>query len=54
VDPEAVPAAMQGLTQGAPGMTALLGTMGTPAEFNYLDPRRTVSPSLSMKGPRFA
>lgn len=34
------------ITAGAPSMTAMLPMVGTPAEFNYLDPRRTVAPSL--------
>jgi len=42
------------ITAGAPSMTAMLGTVGTPAEFNLMDPRRTVSPSLAMRGTRLA
>jgi hypothetical protein len=58
VDPEAVPANLQSLTQGAPGMTALLGTMGTPSAFNYTDPRAAQPiPNTSAgatRGVRFA
>jgi hypothetical protein len=45
------------ITQGAPGMTQLLQAttqIGTPAEFNWLDPRATRGPSLAMRGSRLA
>jgi hypothetical protein len=42
------------ITQGAPSMTAMLGGLGTSDTFNYLDPRRTVSPALTMRQPRLA
>lgn len=47
-DPEA------SLTQGAPSMTSLLGTVGTPDTYNMMDPRRTITPSLTMRTPRLA
>lgn len=34
------------ITAGAPSMTAMLGMVGTPAEFNWNDARRTTSPTL--------
>jgi hypothetical protein len=42
------------ITQGAPSMTAMLPSLGTSDAFNYLDPRRTVSPALTMRQPRLA
>jgi hypothetical protein len=40
------------ITQGAPGMTSLIGAMGTPDTYNMYDPRATRSPSLTMRTPR--
>jgi Phage tail lysozyme/N-acetylmuramoyl-L-alanine amidase len=55
-DPETNPAnlATMGLTAGAPGMTQLLGTMGTPSTFNYTDQRAVQPIPNMMRGPRFA
>jgi hypothetical protein len=48
------PPGAPGLTDGAPSMTSLLPTVGTPDSYNYLDPRRTVSPSTSFRGVRLS
>jgi hypothetical protein len=48
------------ITQGAPSMTQMLnytgnmpvGPVGTDANYNYLDPRRTVTPSMTNRGVR--
>ena len=43
------------LTAGAPSMSALLpSAVGQDASFNYLDPRRTVSPGTSFRGVRLS
>lgn len=47
-----LPQGAPGLTDGAPSMTSMLPGIGTDANFNYLDPRRTVSPSTSFRGVR--
>ena len=46
------PSPPPGLTDGAPSMTSMLPTVGTSDSFNYLDPRRTVSPPMSFRGVR--
>jgi hypothetical protein len=47
-DPEA------SITGGAPSMTSLLDTLGTPSTYNMYDPRATQTPSLTMRNPRLA
>jgi hypothetical protein len=42
------------ITAGAPGMTQLLGTIGTSSDFNYLDPRAAQPVPTIMKHPRLA
>lgn len=42
------------ITAGAPSMTSMLDTLGTPANFNMYDPRATQAPSLTMRSPRLA
>jgi hypothetical protein len=42
------------ITAGAPGMTQLLGAIGTSADFNYLDPRAAQPVPTTMKRPRLA
>lgn len=47
-DPEA------SITSGAPSMTSMLDTLGTPSTYNMYDPRATQTPSLTMRNPRLA
>jgi hypothetical protein len=42
------------ITAGAPGMTQLLGQIGTSSDFNYLDPRAAQPVPTTMKHPRLA
>jgi hypothetical protein len=42
------------ITAGAPGMTQLLGAIGTSSDFNYLDPRAVKPVPTTMKMPRLA
>jgi N-acetylmuramoyl-L-alanine amidase len=42
------------ITAGAPGMTQLLGAIGTSSDFNYLDPRAVKPTPTTMKMPRLA
>ena len=42
------------ITAGAPGMTQLLGAIGTSADFNSLDPRAAQPVPTTMKRPRLA
>jgi hypothetical protein len=48
------PPGTPGITDGAPSMTSMLPTVGTPDSYNYMDPRRTVSPSTTFRGVRLS